>query len=425
LQSFLRAKKQKKHRAATARRRKRKVPVDPTNFPRRPTDPSNLLDLEYTLDAVMKKMPTSGRLHLQTLEDLCEAAGIHDKNYVDACISYSTRVDDLDARLEGGLRRLGLPAVNVPRQAEALPMLSREEVRQRILLARGLYLDGVLMSLSELGKLLCADCVQLEGFAVNGCDTPFISPLLDSIGQGFARSMVISRVHRRELGANAIRVDASTLPGHWAAWDHGLRGEDEKERVKRTAIHVLGGGFSHVITAGGVAAKCISAVSAVSPSPAVTVHQLVHPVNLLPTYLNHLPTVLAWAEEYDTVAALVGGGTGPSEGAPGLLYRYCQAMAQGAEDKKHRSVFGVARAVKAARKLELKRGKPVPWEELLPMVQLDITLRTGAIDDTSFYALGWTCKHDRAPHSPNANYLSANGTKGGRRIPIWTFFYLP
>lgn len=392
----------------------------------------HLRPLDDVLPEVESLMAREGRRMMHSVEEIWRVAGITDQHYLDKSIEYSAMVDMLDERLLNKvLPGLGVP-MPMPQEdqeaghgAQELLPLSQTEIEARIMLVRQCYMSDTLVSVAELGALLVADTIKLEGFPVNGLDTEFISPLLDPSGKGFARSMVPSRIHERMLG-RVVRVDVSKLPGHWAAWDGGARGDEERQVMRETAEYALGSGFQHIVTCGKMGEATVKAVAIhhQHSRPDVNrLHHLVHPVVLLIEWVGHQPTVMSWGQQYEKVAKLIKGIRGGDRDEPGLLLQYLDAVAKG-HDAEGKGVgrFDVARAVKISRALEIESKARIRWDQLPPLVKTEVTLRTGATNDAEFDAWvrkeGWGPQQRSTPEprlTPDCFYLSVKGIEGGKK----------
>lgn len=387
-----------------------------------PIRPVSVKHLEPMCDAVEQAVTLinkEGRRTLRSVQEIVKLSGIGDAAYAEASARYSALVDELDGRLFDKV----LPDLDMGRAPSRPPptdtpeaALSRGEIEARLAIVRQRYLAGVLVSTAELAHLFRATTVIVEGFAVNGLSTPYISPLLNPSADSFAPSMVISRMFERLVGIS-IRIDVSLLPGHWSAWDNGPRGEVEAECMSATARLCVEGGFDHIAALGKIAQR---AIQAARPTARTLVHELSHPVCLLITWVGHLPTVLGWASEYEAVARLLAGGGGDGSGdspPPGLLQQWASAMAAGMQSEEGgHGMFDVARAVEIARALEKKTKRQIPWEETSALVKAEVMLSTGVVGDKAFEELHWKprLRTTPLPYSPTCFYLSVNGVTGGR-----------
>jgi hypothetical protein len=383
----------------------------------RPVRPDTLEDLDVVVARLVKQQQADGGFRVfNSVEELCRACGVLDKDYITESTDYDQIVHDLITKLLAALEGMGiqLPEPSAP-PTSSRQQLSPEEIRSRVDLVRDRYRAANLMSAVELGALLIATHVSMEGFPVHGRWGGWIRPLLATSGKALADSMVFAVIYHLLLPAGStIRVDASLLPGHYEAWTRadGLKGlrSGEADVCVRTARLVAGGSFRD-ITSGGGAAK--AAVEQAGSRQARHRHVL-HPVNMCMKQSGHLGTIVAIGRSYEAVARDLGSVLVPVVGG-GPLVLFLQGLAEGLAKAGRAGQFDSVAATKAARAQEKDSGIRMPWSEIPPLVRFTLTSRTGCRSAEEFDALEFRPQlgSTKPPFSELCWYRSIHGIDGG------------
>jgi hypothetical protein len=382
------------------------------------------------VDALFARQKEEGSFgYISDVGELCRICGIEDPAFVDEAVDYDETISRLVRYLRAAMAQLGrlLPDPAVP----TMPLpggrkLNRDEIKARVEIVRDRYLAGNLPSVLELGALLIATHVTIDGFPVHGRAGGLIRPLLNASGTALAESMVFALIlHLLLPHGSTLRIDASLLPGHFRAWSgaRGLTGLRPGEVVMclQSAKRVVAGGFGDATTCGEQAREAFKREQK-QPQQAGVIpaehRHLRHPVNMVFGHAgNHLPTILKISRSYEDVALALGCGVVPLTG-DGPMSLYLKAIAEGLAEAGRKEFDSVA-AIKAARGEEQqsfkKTGRRTPWKEIPKLVRATLTLRTGASSAEEFEALSWKphLKSTELPHSEMCWYLSVHGVEGG------------
>jgi hypothetical protein len=392
---------------------------------------SGLKDLSAVVRDLMEQQRDGGGFHaFTTVRQLCVACGVTDEQYIQKAEAYDSKVNELVGNLRILLRSFGilLAEDEMSEDPSPPPSITPEQIRARVEMVRQRYRASNLVSVFELGPLLLATAIAVEGFPVSVDSEDYISPLLSSDGSALADSMVLSALFHLLLPQNStLRIDISTMVGHWRAWDDASRQlkklrKGEAAVCLETARHVLGGGFRHIVSDGRQSEDAIAIQRRAGMGGRETHHCLDHPSLLLPKAVGDLNTILGLAEDYEKVARALGSRFLPPSG-PGPMQEYLSAITAGLAKEGGKSwEFDSVKATKTARATEIRRKKRTPWAKLPPLVRAEVILRTGKTSDAGFDEMGWRARSSDTKEpsdTPLCWYRSIHGVVGGASSWGW------